>query len=126
MPPKGNVGLSLFGVSVEVEDVLSYFGKRSMTAGPFVIVERLEGKALESDHRAVNSWQPWLGTLHGGSGQRWLFERTAATEEIIIRLEENGLVLDCTWDEKDHALLTPWERHDEATCDGVSVAHQTG
>lgn len=117
--PQVSVGLSLFGLSVQIHDVLSFFGKR-LVAGPFVIIERRTGAALETSHDAVRGWQPWLGDLNGGPGQRWLFERSGvksdkrSKEEILIRSGVNGLVLDSTWEERDHAPVLLWEMHGAA------------
>ena len=111
--PQVSVGLSLFGFTIEVHDVFALFGKRSV-AGPFVIVERLEGHALETNQRAVNGWQPWLGRLHGGFGQQWQLNRSAHNAEVVITSVANGLALDSTWDEVDEAPLLLWERHNES------------
>lgn len=108
------VGLNLFGFTVEVADVLQYFGRAGKTAGPFVVVERASGKAFETTDDARNGWQPWLGTLDGNPGQRWIFERSSEREEIVIRSELNGLALDCTWDNANHAPLLLWDPHGEA------------
>lgn len=110
--PPINVGFNFGLVSVEVEDIFYYFGKRQQYAGPFLIVERYSGLALETDHRAVRGWQPFLGGLHGGMGQRWVMERlTEHKGEVSIRSELNGLALDSTWDYNNGAPLLLWDSH---------------
>lgn len=108
------MGLNLFGMYVEVSDVLSYFGRRDNSVGPFAIVERLTGKALETTDDATNGWQPWLGSLDGNPGQRWTLERSPVKGEILIRSGLNGLALDCGTASENHVPVILWDPHGEA------------
>jgi hypothetical protein len=110
--PRVNVALGVFGlVTVEVEDVLHYFSRSADVAGPFLIIERQNGLALEANAKQQNGWRPWLAPLHGNVDQMWVLKKSAQKDEVLIASVSSQLVLDSTWEYSDGAPLVLYESH---------------
>ena len=113
MGTKVNFGLNLGMIKFEVEDIQYYFGKKTNNvAGPFLIIERLHGLAIETNEKATAGCQPSLNYIHGGKKQQWLLRKDLeCQEEMHIISVANGMAFDKTTDSKDHAPLLLWENH---------------
>jgi hypothetical protein len=97
--PSFNLKFKLPFVDIEVIDIAGYAALRkgAPVAGPFMLVERASGYALETDARAQPFTRPVLGTAHGGLGQQWGFRRPVSkSDEFTILSVVNGMALDAT------------------------------
>lgn len=78
-------------IGVETDDVASLFRRRGASRGPFLLVDRGRGLALDSgwegDHS--NLWRP-----HALPHQLWYFHRTEHRDEVQIVSVVSGLALD--------------------------------
>ncbi|MDR3108014.1 MAG: RICIN domain-containing protein [Bifidobacteriaceae bacterium] len=110
------VTLRLPFVDIAVQDISDLLPKRQGTAvaGPFLIIERSHGLALESDSRAQMGWKPCLKTVHGSVDQQWGFRRVAGSnDEYVILSLANGMALDATFEPENHRNVLVWEEHAE-------------
>ena len=109
--PKINTSIQIGPFSIEVEDILSYFGKTQMS-GPFLIIERESGLALKTPPRAEMGWQPYLGRAFGSAEDMWFFKKKAnGSEELIIISASCGMVLDNACDNEKEVSLILYKEH---------------
>ncbi|MCD0446329.1 RICIN domain-containing protein [Glycomyces sp. A-F 0318] len=112
--PSVNVKFKLGFVEIDVPNIAGYAALRkdAPIAGPFLLIERSHGLALETDARAQPFWKPWLATVHGGLGQQWGFRRPKLkVEEFTILSAVNGMALDATVEADNGSPLVLWESH---------------
>ena len=101
-----NVSFNLGFVAFELEDILSVFGGKEEIVGPFLIISRKNGLAIESAEEAEQECRPFLNNPHGRISQQWLIKRVSPkSKEIVILSAVNGMALDRTPRSHDGAPL---------------------
>ncbi len=100
-------------VAVGTDDLGSLLASRRVKGGPFMIVARDRGLALDTGFGVANLTEPILWPAHGFPQQLWLLAGTRRRGEYAIQSVANGLALDAR--REDGLGRTPvlWERHDE-------------
>lgn len=122
--------LPLLTVTADGIDVRLRRRKSSEPAGPFLLIARDCGLALDTARRST-AGAPLLWGPHGLSHQLWTLKPTGTAGEVYIVSEANGLVLDSGHDSQDPRLWM-WEQHGrpwqrwrlERTPDGVGCLIQ--
>jgi hypothetical protein len=93
-PKRVTVGIpGIFTIELDSDDVTGLFRRRTWSRGPFVLVGRDSGLALDTAYRGSGGL-PTLWPVHAHLHQLWYFERTRHKDRFLIRSAENGLVLD--------------------------------
>ncbi|GJF32414.1 hypothetical protein KNE206_51140 [Kitasatospora sp. NE20-6] len=93
-PKRVTAGIpGIFTVELDRDDIAGLFRRRTWSRGPFVLVGRDSGLALDTAYRGSGG-KPTLWTVHARPHQLWYFERTRRKGEFLIRSADNGLVLD--------------------------------
>jgi len=71
-------------------------GKRQRVAsrGPYLIVDRFKGLALDTNHRHTPGSEPIMWSPNGGDAQLWWVDQVSGTREYTITSVETGLRLD--------------------------------
>lgn len=100
--------LRLPGITVANDDVVSLIRRRPRSQGPFVIVNRQCGLALDTAHRASNGGRPILWYPHAQLHQMWSVRPSRFHGEVILISATNRLVIDATR-EDEHPVM--WESH---------------
>ncbi|WP_194924124.1 RICIN domain-containing protein [Catenulispora pinisilvae] len=80
-------------VSIDLRSLMVMTRFLASTKGPFVIVGRDSGLALDTAWRHDDE-HPILWPVHGEPHQLWRFRRTTHPGQFLIVSEENGLALD--------------------------------
>lgn len=122
--------LPLLDVSTGAVDVRLGRRKASDAAGPFLIIARACGLALDTALRST-AGEPHLWETHGLPQQLWALKPTGVAGQVYIVSVANGLVLDSGPDSADPALWM-WDQHGkpwqhwqlEKTPDGVGCLIQ--
>jgi hypothetical protein len=99
---------------------------RDTEAGPFLIVSRACGLAVDTLPGARSSWMPELRLAEGRRSQLWFLRPSGVANEVLLASAECGLVMDMGRN-PDEPLLVVWETHRaawqrwviEGTPDGV-------
>jgi Ricin-type beta-trefoil lectin domain-like len=94
--PSGKVELRLPLITIGVSDITSNPFRRRRRGGPYVIVSRGCGRALDTHGQQGGLDWPHLEPVTGNINQRWQLVRTKHRGELLIRSIANGLVLDST------------------------------
>jgi len=82
---------------LKVKDISYYFGRKKTVAGPFLIIERKSGLALETSSKAEFGQGPVLAPVSGNIEQQWILKRVPSkSERLIIISAVNNMVLDKT------------------------------
>jgi hypothetical protein len=78
-------------IGVETDDVASLFRRRRASRGPFLLIDRGRGLALDAGWDGKDSvlWRP-----HALPHQLWYFHRTEHSGEVLIVSVVSGLALD--------------------------------
>lgn len=107
--------LSIPGVlSVEFDNWMGLLGSRQHRRGPYLIIGRQCGLALDTALHTTKGSVPHLWRVHGGSPQQWYLVRTPHRGECAIVSVENGMALDArTWSEIPREPVM-WPKHAEA------------
>jgi hypothetical protein len=104
--------IRLPGIMIGTKDVRALF-KQGRNAGPFLLVSRSCGLALDTAFAVDNGALPIMYPPHGRRQQLWYLEPSGYTGEIHLVSAESGLALDSTVDPNgDKPLL--WERNGAA------------
>lgn len=111
--PRIRVDLKLPGISIGTDDVGALF-KRGPDAGPFLIVSRCCGLALDTAFGTNNGSLPILWSPHGFRQQFWYLRPSGHKHQTLIVSQESGLALESTRDATDGASPLLWEPHGEA------------
>jgi hypothetical protein len=116
---KMNVHVGLPGVfSVEIQDISTFFTRskpEEPVLGPYLIIDRNSGQALQTTWQAANGARPFLAAVTGRREQQWGFKVVPDSEsEVLILSVVNGHALDVTMLDEDGAPLTLWEEHGAA------------
>lgn len=100
-------------VSVETDDVLKLFQKRRASRGPFLLIARNQGLALDTASGAEGD-NPILWPVHAEPHQLWYFRRTEYGGQFQIVSVANGLALDAQYGRDIPRPAVMWSRHGHA------------
>lgn len=109
--PRVSVELRLPGITIGTNDVQALFS-RGRDAGPFLIIARQSGLALDTGFSAVPG-KPLLYGAHGRRHQLWYLRATGHRDEAMIVSADSGLALDGTHDPHDGQVVLLEEPHGE-------------
>jgi hypothetical protein len=114
MPSRSEIyaEIRLPGITIGTKNVRALF-KQGRNAGPFLLVSRSCGLALDTAFAVDNGALPTMYPPHGRRQQLWYLEPSGYAGEIHLLSAESGLALDSTVDPNgDKPLL--WEKNGEA------------
>jgi Ricin-type beta-trefoil lectin domain len=128
---RGKIELHLPGLVIGADDidmtgVGRKFGRSKPAAGPYLIISRASGLALDTGLQHVGArvatWPP-----HAESQQLWYLRPSGVKEEAVIISAANGLALDATRETSGdlHPLMRepngePWQRWQlKVAADGI-------
>lgn len=97
-------------VSVETDDVLGLFQRRRSSRGPFLLIVRGRGLALDTAFNAEGD-SPILWPAHALPHQLWYFHKTDQHDEFLIVSVVNGLALDAQEGRDTPRSALMWSRH---------------
>jgi Ricin-type beta-trefoil lectin domain-like len=105
--------LKLPFLSIGVDDVRTIFKWSRRQAGPFVVINRAAGQALDTafgneSGNGVITWAP-----HGLLHQMWLLKPSGTRGEVLIVSAANGLALDATTETSGDIHPVMWKAHGE-------------
>src|SRR5215471_699706 len=84
--------LPLPGIKVWSDDIPGLIRRRRRPVqGPFVLICRRNGLALDTGAQAQRGYEPQLWSAHARPWQLWYFRRTAQQGEYLIISVANGL-----------------------------------
>jgi hypothetical protein len=113
--PKIKVQVGVPGVvAVGTDDVASLIQSRRFVGGPFLIVARDQGLALDTGFGSRNWDEPHLWAAHAFPQQMWILVGTKWRKQHVIQSVSNGLVLDARRETNEGRHPLMWERHDAA------------
>lgn len=110
----GVSGYGLPNFSVEVKDIhLNFPGRDAKGAGPFVLVNRACGLALDAGANVDGGWHVKVQLCTWSRQQLWYLRPTGVKGEVHIESADNGMVLDAT--QPLHGDIHPvqWRLHRE-------------
>lgn len=85
--------------------------RKQRDAGPFVIISRACGMALDTAFSTDMGSRPILWPPHGRTHQMWFLRPTGTKGEVAIASADNRLVLDSTVPIGDDVHPVLWEEH---------------
>lgn len=97
-------------VSVETDDVLRLFQRRRASRGPFLLIARGKGLALDTAFGAEGD-NPILWPAHAMAHQLWYFHKTEHKDQFEILSVANGLALDAQIGRDIPRPVVMWSRH---------------
>lgn len=103
------------GISVGVEDIAlpsRRRKKKAERAGPFLLIARDCGLALDTGRGNQSGSVPHLWLPHADRHQLWFLHPSGIKDEVVIVSAANGLALDSTTDSQQASLIM-WEPHTE-------------
>jgi hypothetical protein len=100
-------------ISVETDDVLSLFRRRRTSRGPFLLIVRGRGLALDTAF-GMEGDNPILWPPHAQPHQLWYFQRTEQRDEVQIVSVANGLSLDAKIGRETPRQAVMWSRHGQS------------
>ena len=100
-------------VSVETDDVLRLFRRPRTSRGPFLLIARARGLALDTAFRAEKG-NPILWPAHAMPHQLWYFHKTEHRDQFEILSVANGLALDAQRGDDIPRPTVMWSRHGQA------------
>jgi len=100
-------------ISVETDDVLGLFQRRRTSRGPFLLIVRGRGLALDTAFRMENE-NPILWPAHALPHQLWYFQRTDHPDQYLIVSVSNGLALDAQTGREVPRQPVMWSRHGQS------------
>jgi hypothetical protein len=100
-------------ISVGVDDLGALLQPRKSRLGPFLVVARDQGLALDTGLATENWSEPILWPAHGQPHQLWMLLGSGSGSECVIQSVANGLVLDARRETNEGRHPLMWERHDE-------------
>jgi len=100
-------------VSVETDDVLSLFRRRRESGGPFLLIVRGRGLALDTAFGMEND-SPVLFPPHALAHQLWYFHRTEYRDQVQIVSVASGLALDAQTGREVPRDAVMWTRHGQS------------
>ncbi|HUC25230.1 MAG TPA: RICIN domain-containing protein [Streptosporangiaceae bacterium] len=102
-----------FIVSLETDDVLSLFRRRRTSRGPFLLVVRGRGLALDTAFH-MEGENPIVWPAHALPHQLWYFHRTEHDGQFEIVSVANGLALDAQTGRDTPRQAVMWTRHGQS------------
>lgn len=111
-PIKLEVGLP--GIALLKVEVPTPVRRQAVLPGPFAIISRDSGLALDTAFKTHNLSEPIFWPAHAFPQQLWRFLATGAKNEYVIESVANGLVLDARTDQNEGRHPCMWPRHGEA------------
>ncbi len=93
--PAVSLKIKLPGVEIGLDGIDGVFGSRKRR-GPFVIISRDRGMALDTDGRRGNGTPVVVRRTNAGNSQFWYLEPSGHAGEIRIISADNRLALDAT------------------------------
>lgn len=91
-PLKGRIGFPGI-ISLETEDLASWFRRRT-SRGPFLLIGRNRGLALDTAYHEHEDSVPILWSAHAEPQQLWYFRKTEHRGQFLVVAVLNGLALD--------------------------------
>ena len=128
------VSIGVPGITVRFDEISlpARRKKKADPAGPFLIIARECGLALDTGRRSQAGAQPLLWPPHADRHQLWQLQPSGVAGEVLIVSAANGLALDSTdrLQEPDLVMWTPnretWQRWRlEKAPDGVAFSIQS-
>lgn len=112
----GKIGgeIRLPGIRIWSDDISGLFRRRRYPApGPFVLICRHKGLAIDTGNRNQRGALPHLWPPHAYHHQLWYFKRTSHRDEYLIVSVANGLALDARGKEKGRKVSMRPPQDDE-------------
>jgi Ricin-type beta-trefoil lectin domain len=103
--------IRLPGITVGTDDVGALF-KQGRDAGPFLVISRCCGLALDTAFAIDHGSVPILWPPHGRRQQIWNLRPSGCEGQVLLVSAENGLALDSTRDPNGGKPVL-WEEHGE-------------
>ncbi len=103
--------IRLPGITIGAKDVGALF-KQGHGAGPFLLISRCCGLALDTAFATDNGALPILWPPHGRRQQLWYLRPSGYRGEVLVVSAESGLTLDSTPNPDGERPLL-WEGHGE-------------
>ena len=97
-------------LSVETDDVLGLFRRSRSSRGPFLLIVRGRGLALDTAFGAEGD-NPILWPAHARPHQLWYFHKTDCEDQFLIVSVANGLALDAQPGRDTPRSAVMWSRH---------------
>jgi hypothetical protein len=101
--------LPLPGLVIGIDDIKVPARKRRNVAGPFLIIARACGMALDAKTRLEPGSIPHLWPPHARPNQLWLLRSSGHQGEAVVQSVASNLVLDSTPPAKHHVQLREME-----------------
>jgi hypothetical protein len=102
----------LFGI-LSVVGVLGFFRRRRAPRGPFLLIARNRGLALDTAF-GMEDDNPILWPAHALPHQLWYFHKTGYADQFLILSVANGLALDAQAGRDTPRPAVMWPRHGQA------------
>lgn len=109
----GFPGIVTFGIDVDVRDVSALFPRNRKSRGPFLLIGRSRGLALDTGGRAADE-APLLWPPNAGARQLWYFRKTKHRGEYLIVSIDNELVLDAREGTETPREPVMWPEHSQS------------
>jgi hypothetical protein len=101
-------------VSVETDDVIGLFRRRRESEGPFLLIGRDRGLALDTAFQRAEGDVPILWPANAGAHQLWYFHQTEHRDQYLIASVANEFVLDAQISSEMRRQPVMWSRHGES------------
>jgi hypothetical protein len=99
-------------ISVETNDILTLFRRRRASRGPFLLIARGRGLALDTAFGAEGD-NPIFWSAHAQPHQLWYFHKTEHKDQFQILSVANGLALDAQTGRNMPRPAVMWSRHEQ-------------
>lgn len=109
----GLPGIVTFGIGVDSDDVSALFTRNRKSHGPFLLIGRDRGLALDTGGRAADE-APLLWPPNAGPRQLWYFRKTKHRGEYLIVSIDNELVLDARESTETPREPVMWPEHSQS------------
>lgn len=106
-------GIVSLETSVGIDDVLKLFQRRRASRGPFILIVRSKGLAIDTAFGAEDD-NPILWPPHAQPHQLWYFQKTKYQGQVEILSVANGLALDAHRSDDISRPAVMWSRHGQA------------
>lgn len=100
-------------VTIETDDIFGFFKRRRASSGPFLLVVRGRGLALDTGFGAEDD-NPILWPAHAMPHQLWYFHKTDYNDQFLIMSVANELALDAQRGTGTPRPTVMWSRHGQA------------
>jgi hypothetical protein len=100
-------------VTLETDDIFGFFKRRRASSGPFLLIARGRGLALDTAFGAEDD-NPILWSAHAMPHQLWYFHKTDYSDQFLIMSVANELALDAQRGTDTPRPTIMWSRHEQA------------